>query len=427
MKNAFIYRGLLFLSLASSLGCTNDTMEEVTEQALDYTDTGLPVIYINTESGEDIASKDIYEEATIRIDDNKGRISLAEQNMQIHGRGNSSWYTFTKKRSYTIKLNSKEQLLGMPKDKKWVLLANYRDKTLIRNSIAWWISSNIKQVKWTPQFHFVELVLNGQHRGTYQLVEQIKISENRLNINKMRATDSEPENITGGYIIELDRNIDTDQWEWIMPNMCSDVNRISIKEPKIDESNDVQYNYIYNYLTKIDSLFGEGNIETVMGKYIDMRSWATQWLIYEITGTPEPNGPNSWDTYKDRGDEKWHCGPAWDFDYKSFVPSTSNKWINRDVIYLPQMLEYEPFRETLKQVWEEIEPLLPELIEYIEEQNILLERSATLNWSLYDKCLITDNRIENGDEFLSPYVAKLVMIEYLRKKWDFISKNIGNI
>jgi hypothetical protein len=91
------------------------------------------------------------------------------------------------------------------------------------------------------------------------------------------------------------------------------------------------------------------------------------------------------------------------------------------------MLEYEPFRETLKQVWEEIEPLLPELIEYIEEQNILLERSATLNWSLYDKCLITDNRIENGDEFLSPYVAKLVMIEYLRKKWDFISKNIGNI
>ena len=347
--------------------------------------------------------------------------------MQIHGRGNSSWYTFTKKRSYTIKLNSKEQLLGMPKDKKWVLLANYRDKTLIRNSIAWWISSNIKQVKWTPRFHFVELVLNGQHRGTYQLVEQIKISENRLNINKMRATDSEPENITGGYIIELDRNIDTDQWEWIMPNMCSDVNRISIKEPKIDESNDVQYNYIYNYLTKIDSLFGEGDIETVMGKYIDMRSWATQWLIYEITGTPEPNGPNSWYTYKDRGDEKWHCGPAWDFDYKSFVPSTSNKWINRDVIYIPQMLEYEPFRETLKQVWEEIEPLLPELIEYIEEQNILLERSATLNWSLYDKCLITDNRIENGDEFLSPYVAKLVMIEYLRKKWDFISKNIGNI
>ena len=161
--------------------------------------------------------------------------------------------------------------------------------------------------------------------------------------------------------------------------------------------------------------------------HIDMPSWAAQWLIYEISGTPEPNGPNSWYTYKDKDDEKWYCGPVWDFDYKSYIPSTSNEWINRDVIYMPMMLEYEPFREILKSAWLEIEPLLPELIAYVEEQHAFLKKSATLNWQLYDSCLIEDNRTENGDEFLPSSVAKDMMIEYLYAKWAFISANIDNL
>ena len=75
-----------------------------------------------------------------------------------------------------------------------------------------------------------------------------------------------------------------------------------------------------------------------MTKYIDMPSWAAQWLVFEISGTPEPNGPSSWYTYKDKNDDKWYCGPPWDFDYKSFVPSTANQWISANAIYMPMML-----------------------------------------------------------------------------------------
>jgi hypothetical protein len=177
----------------------------------------------------------------------------------------------------------------------------------------------------------------------------------------------------------------------------------------------------------IDRLFGENKIAEVMGNYIDMESWAAQWLIFEISGTPEPNGPNSWYTYKDINNDKWYCGPAWDFDYKSFIPSTSNKWINRNVIYMPEMLKYEPFREKLKEVWSRIKPMLPELISFIEQEGRRIELSEKINWEIHNKNLIEDNRTENGDEFVSPQAARMMMIDYLKAKWEFIDNNLENI
>lgn len=430
MNKILVFRTVVCLLFMCSLLACSDNEDDISLQSPpleNYESTGLPIVYIQTSSGLEVVSKDVYESAYIEIVYENGIKNVPRQEISIHGRGNSSWNTFFKKRSYTIKFEDKLSVLGMPKDKKWVLIANYRDKTLLRNSVAWWLSSRTGILKYTPRYRFVELVMNGVHRGTYQLVEQIKISKDRVNINEMSRSETQADKITGGYIIELDRGVNEDQWEWKMPNMCSNINKLSIKEPKKDKGNEAQFNYIYNYLINIDTMFGEGKIEEVMDRYIDMPSWAAQWLIYEISGTTEPNGPNSWYTYKDKGDEKWYCGPVWDFDYKSYIPSTSIKWINRDVIYMPMMLKYEPFRETLKNVWADIEPLLPELIDYIEEQNAYLEKSATLNWLLYDKCLIEDNRTENGDEFLPPVVAKDMMIGYLRTKWKFISDNIDNL
>lgn len=350
--------------------------------------------------------------------------------MSIHGRGNASWHTFLKKRSYTIKLDKKQKVLGMPKDKKWVLIANYRDKTLLRNSVAWWLSEKLSALKWTPRYRQVELVLNGTHRGTYQLAEQVKISKDRLNINEMHPLATDEELISGGYIIELDRGTNTDQWEWTMPNMKGDVHKLSIKSPKIDEGNESMHKYIYDYMMNIDSLFGsnsEEDLEYVMEEFIDMPSWAAQWLIFEISGTPEPNGPNSWYTYKEKNDNKWYCGPAWDFDYKSYIPETAGRWINSKTIYMPMMFKYPPFKAELYKQWRILQPLLPELIEFINEEHEKLRRSAHLNWEMHEINLIEDNRRENGDEFIPSDDAVKRMIEYLELKWDFISANIENL
>ena len=91
------------------------------------------------------------------------------------------------------------------------------------------------------------------------------------------------------------------------------------------------------------------------------------------------------------------------------------------------MLKYEPFRETLKEVWSRIKPMLPELIAFIEQEGRLIELSEKLNWEIHNKNLIEDNRTENGDEFVSPQAARIMMIDYLKAKWEFIDNNLENI
>jgi hypothetical protein len=375
-----------------------------------------------------VASKEEYEGATLEII-GCGDINDTEfQKIQIHGRGNATWFTFPKKPSYTIKLETRQNILGMPKHKKWVLMANYRDKTLLRNNVAWWISSKLSGMKYTPRFQHAELILNGTHRGVYQFAEQVRIDKNRVNINEMLPTDTDTEAVSGGYIIELDRVQTPDQWEWIMPNMNGSARRLSIKLPKKKDMNQQQHDYIKAYVHKVDAMFGNPDkLEEVMTKYIDMPSWAAQWLVFEISGTPEPNGPSSWYTYKDKNDDKWYCGPPWDFDYKSFVPSTANQWISANAIYMPMMLKYPPFKQELLKQWNEIKGMLPQLIDYINEQRVYMQISAQTNWTMHEQNLIDDNRRENGDEFIPSNEAIDRMISYLKAKWEFIDKNIANL
>ena len=390
--------------------------------------TGLPIIYIDTASGEEVKSKDTYEDATIRIVGTDELPGLEHMAMQIHGRGNSSWDTFKKKPSYTISLETKQKVLGMPKHKKWVLIGNYRDKTLLRNNVAWWISSHLSGIKYTPRFQHAELILNGRHRGVYQVVEQVRIDDDRVNINEMKPTDTEGEAITGGYIIELDRGSDSDQWGWVMPYLQGSSHRANIKKPKIDESNQQQHDYIKNYLFKVDELLGTSeDMEYVMERYIDMPSWAAQWLVFELSGTPEPSGPNSWYTFKEKSDDKWYCGPPWDFDYKSYQPSTASGWVTKNYVYQPQMRKYAPYKEILIKQWEEIQPLLPELINYINEQREYMRYSAQANWYIHEQNLIEDNRTENGDEFIPCDQAIDRLIDYLEQKWQFVDANIRNL
>ncbi len=405
---------------------------DVREYKIDLTYfTGLPIMFIDLDSNNEVASRDNYEAGTVKIigaDDFPG---LEEQRFMVHGRGNSSWGTFRKKPSYTFKLEDAQEVLGMPAHKKWVMIGNYRDKTLLRNQVAWWLSERLPALSWTPRYRQVELVLNGTHRGVYQLTEQVRIGKDRLNIAEMLPTDTKGEAITGGYIVEFHYGSDGDQWGWDMPVLRGN-SGASVKQPKIEDSNEAQRDYIMDYVLNIDKMFGEaangGDPTEVMTKYIDMPSWAAQWLVFEISGTTEPQGPNSWYTYKQRGDDKWYCGPAWDFDYRSYIPSTASGWVNYNTLYLPEMLRYRPFRTELISQWRNIlEPLLPELLEYVEQQREYLRLSAEANWRLHDQNLIDDGRRENGDEQLESDVAIDRMVTYLHQKWVFISRNITSL
>ena len=129
--------------------------------------TGLPIVYINTENNQAITSKDDYVNATIKIvEDIRTRAAgdIWEDSVKIKGRGNSTW-TLPKK-PYKLKFNSKQSLLGEPKDKEWVLLANYTDKTSIRNELAFYMG-RMSVLDYTCRTHFVDLVLNNVGSYTF--------------------------------------------------------------------------------------------------------------------------------------------------------------------------------------------------------------------------------------------------------------------
>ena len=164
--------------------------------------SGLPVVYIDTPNAVAITSKEDWtKNSSIKIINTDGSEDYSNNKLQIRGRGNSTW-TYPKK-PYALKLKDDSEILGMPAHKRWVLLANWMDRTLLRNDVSFQIAKQTC-MEWTPRGKFVEVVLNGKHIGNYYLCEQIKVDANRVNIAKMETTDVSGYALTGGYLMELD-------------------------------------------------------------------------------------------------------------------------------------------------------------------------------------------------------------------------------
>src|SRR5690606_15429476 len=126
----------------------------------------LPELSISTDGGAPVVSKDDYINATFSLSGEN--LVTTEGNLEIRGRGNSTWSW--PKKPYKLKLEDSEPLLGMPKSKHWVLLANYADKTLMRNDIAFMFGKSIG-MEYTPRAKYAEVTMNDAYQGVYQLVE----------------------------------------------------------------------------------------------------------------------------------------------------------------------------------------------------------------------------------------------------------------
>src|SRR3954451_2485375 len=137
--------------------------------------TGLPAVYVNTNEGKSVSTRSRYFEGRFAIKAGAGCAAVSSQLAVAKGQGNSSW-TFAKK-SYTVKLDKKVDLCGMGASKKWALVANHYDKSLLRNSLAGFIGSKMTKLAWTPKSKPVDLYLNGSYRGSYLLIERIAVTD----------------------------------------------------------------------------------------------------------------------------------------------------------------------------------------------------------------------------------------------------------
>lgn len=272
-----------------------------------YQPTNLPVVVVHTVNSEDVTIKEVYLKGIINVISDNGQ-KLFTDSVQIRGRGNASW-TFPKK-PYKIKLFKKTNLLGMPANaREWTLINNYGDKTLMRNLLAFDISKRF-EMPYTPAGMAVDVILNGEYKGTYQLCDQVEVRKNRVNIIEMKTTDATLPNLSGGYLIEIDAYASSEiSWFTSLNGMP-----VTIKSPDEDDITSEQRNYIVNYFNQMEKTVYDNYMDenADFRKYLDTPSFFKNFIIGEFCG----NTDTYWSTYmyKDRNVEKFTTSPIWDYD-----------------------------------------------------------------------------------------------------------------
>ena len=270
--------------------------------------THLPDVVIHTTDAVDIENGNVYVKGMVSVISENGT-KIYTDSLEIRGRGHASW-TFPKK-PYRIKLYNKTNLLGLPaKEKRWTLINNYGDKTLMRNLLAFDLSQRF-EMPYTPSGVPVNVYLNGEFKGCYQLCDQIEVARNRVDIQEMIEKDVTMPNLSGGYLIEIDAYAYSDP-SWFQSNRGVPVKN---RHPKAKNIVPAQYEYIRSHFNLMETaIYSQYYTNPVTGfrRYVDTETFVKHFLIGEISG----NTDTYWSVYmyKKRNDDKFYFGPAWDFD-----------------------------------------------------------------------------------------------------------------
>ncbi|MFD0765704.1 CotH kinase family protein [Mucilaginibacter lutimaris] len=348
--------------------------------------TGIPILYLTTAAP--VVSKDNYVTGSVTVDaNNRFEQEKTTIPLKIKGRGNSTWSNFPKK-PYRLKFDNKAAMLGMPAAKNWVLLANYDDKTLLRNRIALEFARRIGS-DFASESRFVEVVMNGVTLGNYLLTSQVEVNENRVNITEMSTSDNAGDALTGGYLLELDQRLDEAHWFRTKKNLP-----FTIKSP--ENATPAQIAYISKYMQDTeDALFSPDANDPVNGyaKYINVESFMNWFFVEEVLKNQDARDFSSIFYYKDRNG-KLGMGPVWDFDLSSgnidySVAKDPNNWYNRDATWMINLFKDVKFRSKIKVRWNQIRNTAVEAIfKDIDDNAEYLKLSQKQNfttWPILDK------------------------------------------
>lgn len=387
--------------------------------------TGLPIVRISTPGGRNITSKENWMEgAHMRIEMPLGEVDY-EGTLSIRGRGNSTW-NYPKK-PYALKLDKKDGVLGMPNGKRWILLANWKDRTILRNDAAFWLSRHTS-LPYTVRGRFVELELNGTHQGNYYLCEQIKIGKDRVDVDEMDPLEKDPALITGGYLLEVDTYFD-EKNKFIFPNFFN--LPWMVKEPDEEDISQEALAYIKDYIRNLEVLM-KNTVRVRNHEYeefFDVDTAIDFLLVNELTmnndfyNTWPWAGPHSVYMYKQR-DGKLFSGPVWDFDFHTFCPQFTSSWTGLDkTLFYPALIKDTKFKDALRKRWNEQKDDLRGLPDYIDEMVELLRVSEEIN---HAKWPIVNNP-ENGDEELTYGQAIYRMKKAFVDKWEWMDGKIAKL
>ena len=294
-------------------------------QGQNFTSSSLPIVVINTNGNTIEDDPKVAVDIGI-IDNGPGNLNYLTDPFNAYNghcgiefRGNST-QGFDKK-TYSIELwtsaglDTSASILGLPKEEDWILHANHVDKTFLRNTLSYHIWGKIGY--WSSNTIYVELVLDGDYRGLYTLMEKNKRDNNRVDIAKLDSDDNLGDSLTGGYIIRMD----WPEGDGFYSNYNSQDGSplyFQYYYPKATKITNQQKAYIQSYLQIFEnSLYSSNlqNLSTHYLNYIDLTTFADLFIINELSRSVDAYKLSSY-IYKDRIDNggKLKAGPIWDFD-----------------------------------------------------------------------------------------------------------------
>lgn len=385
--------------------------------------------------------------------DTTGDIDYAEIK-GFYGHGNDSWAA--DKKSYNLKLESYVDLLNMGANDDFVLLAGYRD-----NSLMSYVSTTelVQEMEfaYAPEFRLVNLYVAGEYAGVYFLTEKIEIDKNRIEIDSVYANaktastarldsfdycswrdeggkaeryfynvEENPEDITGGYLLEADvADYAEDDSRFVSDRTL----KMTLKRARY--SSKEQMDYIADYWQECeDALFADDGYNA-LGKhysdYIDMESFAMQWLIYELV--QEGSLSSSIYFYKESditGDGLLHACFPWDMEHSYLMYELSEElWLvggNAFRGYWDAIYKHKDFQEELYRVWEA--KFVPAIQKMLTEEPMRYE-SGLKNLSWYQHNIVEVHQLENSRwKTMYPWNRCGEIAEFLRMRLEVLSEKL---
>ena len=390
-----------------------------------YQLTNLPTVSIHTLHDEIPNDKvhQIVSQLTI-ISDNGTR--LFSESGTIRERGNAS-RDFPKK-PYRIKFDEKQYMLDAPaKAKKWTLINNYGDKTLMRNLLAFELSRRLG-MPYTPYGTAVDVLLNGEYKGCYQLCDQIQVHQDRVPITEMTSTDNAGIALTGGYLIEIDAYANQEK-SWFN---SSGGNPVTIKSPEEDSITSPQKNFIRTFF---------GKMENDWQTYLDTNTFLRHFLVGELSG----NTDTYWSVfmYKERDEDMLYTGPVWDFDLafdndqRTYPVNNKNDYIYRsggsctgnmrrfvDNI----VINNAKAKSEMVTIWDKARcnGLTEEnLVAFVDAMEETLARSQRLNFLRWP---ILNSRVHQNPRALGSFEAEVETVRrFVKERLPWMDKRLGYI
>ncbi|MCP4975477.1 MAG: hypothetical protein GY931_04900 [Maribacter sp.] len=320
---------LCFILLITS--CSNDDsistneIEEEAEEPEIQPEDELPLFSINTSGSTIVDEPKIDAEVSITQAD----VVSFTGKIGIEIRGASSQMFPKKSYGFETRDENNEDLdvsvLGMPEEEDWILYAPYSDKSLIRNILIYDLSRDMD--RYASRSQFVELNINNTFQGVYVFMEKLKRDSNRIDINKLKDDENSGEDLTGGYILKIDKTAGSNLGEGYndqnsFTSLYSPTNatigqeiNFLYEEPDAEDITIEQKTYISNYVSEFeDALASDDFMDPLLGyaTYIDSDSFIDFFLLNELSNNVDGYRLSTF-MYKDKN-EKLKLGPIWDFN-----------------------------------------------------------------------------------------------------------------